>query len=391
MSKSGLAAFVFCLCTAYGMAQEPDGISAVPQQYVKQCAEFAAVKYTDAWIMSFTATPTETENVTRYTDRFPNVAQWTIDSVARFSEYFNWLANSSNQWIGTDTTLTEVVRKRSSANIEDLLVLPTEKYEKKLLTVKSELQTEISKWCKMQQPNTGSKAMSNRARQRKTNDLYEETKNSSDMVIAIAILILAVVILVVAMILNKKKMRNYIIDTVLESRSVNARFGKTDKSVTGNSTDDLYLKFSRLEQRLDKLERAVEKMSAGQTRQAQQPSENTVKPQQPQQIQAAPVKTEIATEEKVIYVEKLSDGRLKDCRKERAQYKIIIANSGNSKFEFCGDLEEAKSNFNGTFDGVCDIIGSVSSSRNYTTEQPGEVEQNGNYWRVLKKTTVKFS
>ena len=373
------------------MAQETGEISAVPQQYIKQCAEFVAVKYTDAWIMSFSATPTETENVTRYTDRFPNVAQWTIDSAARFGEYFNWLANPANQWIGTDSTLTEVVRKRSNANIEDLLVLPTEKYDKKLLTVKEELQTEIAKWCKKQQSNTGNKAMSNRTRQRKTNDLNEETKNSSDMVIAIAILILAVVILVVAMILNRKRMRNYIIDTVLNSHSVNAHFGKFGNSITGNSTDDLYLKFSRLEQRLDKLERVVEKTPAGQTRTAQQTTENTVKPQQTQQIQAAPVKAETATEEKVIYVEKLSDGRLKDCRKERAQYKIIIANSGNSKFEFCGDLEEAKSNFNGTFDGVCDIIGSVSSSRNYTTEQPGEVEQNGNYWRVLKKTTVKFS
>lgn len=207
------------------------------------------------------------------------------------------------------------------------------------------------------------------------------------MVVIILISILAV--LVVAIIVALRKSRDYIIETVLESRRVNDVFGGKGKkadifSESNGDYSTLEAKTNRLERELNNLRNTVSELERlyGQPKQTK-----AVEPVQPKVQESKP--TVSAPEPKVseteIYVEKLSNGLLKECRKDRAQYKII----GTTKFEFCGDLEVAKANFDATFEGVCNVNGSVSAARSYVTEQLGIVEQNGNYWKVINKTTIK--
>lgn len=209
------------------------------------------------------------------------------------------------------------------------------------------------------------------------------------MVVIVLISIIAV--LVVALFIALRKSRDYIIETVLESRRVNDAFGgkgkKTDIfSEPNGDYSTLESKTNRLERELNNLKNTVSELEKlyGQPKQtkASEPVQPKVQVPESKPTANAP---EPKVSETEIYVEKLSNGLLKECRKERAQYKII----GTTKFEFCGDLEIAKANFDATFEGVCNVNGSVSAAKSYVTEQPGTVEHNGNYWKVLNKTTIK--
>jgi len=75
---------------------------------------------------------------------------------------------------------------------------------------------------------------------------------------------------------------------------------------------------------------------------------------------------------------------------EESEYKRCIKQDGSlvKLWRNCF-LEIAKANFDATFEGVCNVNGSVSAAKSYVTEQPGTVEHNGNYWKVLNKTTIK--
>lgn len=393
MKKS--VTIVFGLCSTIGMAQTFD----ISSKDAQICAEFVAVKYTDAWIKTFKGNKNEGKNYEAYIQQFPNVEKWTVDSVACFNEYFEWLSDTTNNWGGTNKTLTEVVKNRNANNIDFLLVPPNEKYEKNLLPIKEELSSLLSSWCRQKQDEK-QKLAEYKTEQPRRERTGEEQRNSvMDRLIGlnhlpiITMIILVVIIAAIVGFIAIGGLRNYIIKTVIGSGRVNEKFGNSD-NVPNTSLNVGKADINRLKERIDELERKVEKLekcvrelSSNISMQRSVRQEQKIEP-----ITTASDSERQSAQPQLVYVEKLSNGRLKDCGgQKRAQYKIIIAKSGNSKFEFCGDLEEAKANANAIFDDVCTFDGKLSKATKCDTVQQGEVERDGNYWKVIKKATIKFS
>lgn len=93
---------------------------------------------------------------------------------------------------------------------------------------------------------------------------------------------------------------------------------------------------------------------------------------------------------KVVYAKNFRAGVMTVCDQREAQFKLSLTNEETATFEFCGDLESAKLNFDGTFDGVCNTEGSAIDSTRVTSVVLGQVTKCDEGWKVITKSTVRF-
>lgn len=94
--------------------------------------------------------------------------------------------------------------------------------------------------------------------------------------------------------------------------------------------------------------------------------------------------------QKVVYAKNFRAGIMTVCDQREAQFKLSLSNEDLATFEFCGDLESAKLNFDGTFDGVCNTEGSAIDSTRVVTIVLGQVTKCDEGWKVITKSIVRF-
>lgn len=91
-----------------------------------------------------------------------------------------------------------------------------------------------------------------------------------------------------------------------------------------------------------------------------------------------------------IYVEKLSNGKLKETTPYKAQY--IIFELPDDKFIYRYndkvDVGVAKSNYNAIFDDVSQMKGSIGSATSIFSTDFGRVNKNGHYYEIVTKTKI---
>ena len=75
---------------------------------------------------------------------------------------------------------------------------------------------------------------------------------------------------------------------------------------------------------------------------------------------------------KVLFAKNFRAGVMTVCDEKESQFKLSLSNDDTATFEFCGDVEAAKLNFDGTFDGVCNTEGSSIDSTRVLTIVPGQ-------------------
>lgn len=93
---------------------------------------------------------------------------------------------------------------------------------------------------------------------------------------------------------------------------------------------------------------------------------------------------------KVLFAKNFRAGVMTVCDEKESQFKLSLSNDDTATFEFCGDVEAAKLNFDGTFDGVCNTEGSSIDSTRVLTIVPGQATRCEEGWKVLTKSTVRF-
>lgn len=93
---------------------------------------------------------------------------------------------------------------------------------------------------------------------------------------------------------------------------------------------------------------------------------------------------------KVVFAKNFRAGVMTVCDERESQFKLSLTNEDTATFEFCGDIEAAKLNFDGTFDGVCNTEGSSIDSTKVLTIVPGHATRSEEGWKVLTKSIVRF-
>lgn len=154
-----------------------------------------------------------------------------------------------------------------------------------------------------------------------------------------------------------------------------------------NLPEDLPRKIQKLNNEVRRLQGEVEELNnivAGFERSGAASRENVVPART---VAASP---EVPAPHKVIYAKNFRAGIMTICEEREAQFKLSLANEDSATFEFCGDLESAKLNFDGTFDGVCNTEGSSIDSTKIITVVPGQAARCDEGWKVLTKSTVRF-
>jgi|GEM_PF-2077261 len=73
-------------------------------------------------------------------------------------------------------------------------------------------------------------------------------------------------------------------------------------------------------------------------------------------------------------------------------FKLINEKDGIAEFEYCGTIEDARSQFNAIFDNVCDTEGSVHNAKTVRTAKRGKIKFINDKWEVSpeNKAKIKF-
>jgi hypothetical protein len=73
-------------------------------------------------------------------------------------------------------------------------------------------------------------------------------------------------------------------------------------------------------------------------------------------------------------------------------FKLVNEKDDTAEFEYCGTIEDARSQFNSIFDNVCETIGSVHNAKSVKTIQRGKIKFIDGKWEVLpnNKARIKF-
>lgn len=170
---------------------------------------------------------------------------------------------------------------------------------------------------------------------------------------------------------------------IFKSEKYNDDLGK----IWFNLLEDLPRKIRTLNNEVSRLQGEVEELNnivAGLERSGAVSRENGVT------ARTVAANPEVPAPHKVIYAKNFRAGIMTICEEREAQFKLSLANEDSATFEFCGDLESAKLNFDGTFDGVCNTEGSSIDSTKIITVVPGQAARCDEGWKVLTKSTVRF-
>lgn len=389
----------------------------LPDDMRQLCAEYVAVKYTDAYVRSL-----DNEDTKRYIERYCNVEKWTLDDQEHFAEYYEWFKDENNKFQRTFSQLTNVIWKRRESDLDKLLTLSTETFRSACEGRKDQLKAEIEEMIgeKIQNSsevisrNTQSFGSVSPQRNDYLKVQYNKTELQNLIWIAIGLGVLNLVLLTFVFIkrsYSKQGLRDSIIDVVMHSKRLEeyfARFVSTGTNVSNRNPNFDYSRVQRLEERFFSLEKEIDQLKLSNNH--SQRAENIQKPASapiinqptivaPQPSAKDPVKAPMPVPkpdvpQSVCFVRNYGDGKLRKCDESRAQYKVLVPNAGVAKLVFCGDLDKARDNSDSTFDGICQWEGvDIKVAKNVETITPGEVESEseGTIWRVVKKAVIKFS
>jgi hypothetical protein len=70
-------------------------------------------------------------------------------------------------------------------------------------------------------------------------------------------------------------------------------------------------------------------------------------------------------------------------------FKLVNEKDGTAEFEYCGNIDDARSQFNSIFDNVCDTEGSAQNAKEAETKR-GKVKFTDGKWEVTEKAKIKF-
>lgn len=155
-----------------------------------------------------------------------------------------------------------------------------------------------------------------------------------------------------------------------------------DKLMRATAKSDNKSEIQKLNKRIDSLESKVKELTSliSDTRNA-----SSIESRKPE------VKTQPSRPRPTcVYVKNFKEGLLRVVEESEAQYKLELINESKAQFSFCGDVERALHNFDGTFDHVCEWKGSISDAKEIENEKPGtaEKEPDGSKWKVTGKAKI---
>lgn len=380
-----LAFLSFCLCCITINATEK-----IPQDLQQLCAEYVAVKYTDVFIKSLHGTK-EDQNFNKYIQEFNNVDAWNIQQChERIEDYCNWLLN--NKFTSTHNQLTGIIRNKQDVDISSLLCISTEKYEKVCSSIKPQLKDDIEKYI-----NEWNSSKNEVVPQKNTpvsveNNSKEAIPKQESYSIKDYLLwggcALSLVNLVLLIVLLGKTNRNTILEIVKDScrvkKMIRQEIGLANIPMNNNQIDGLRSQFNSLNQSIIILREELASLK-------QNAPNKSISDTQVVTNQTAIFDT-LPTNSKIVFAQNYRDGRLIECDESKAQYKIFVTNEGVSEFEFSGNLKNAQSDSDATFDRVCRLKGiGIANAKSYKTLIRGKVTRTENDWQVNNMTEIMLS
>jgi hypothetical protein len=378
-----LAFLSFCLCCITINATEK-----IPQDLQQLCAEYVAVKYTDVFIKSL---PKNRDDYKKYVCRYNSVKEWDINrSHDSINNYIEWQKN--NDFSKTCSNLTEPIMKRRDADINELLSISTKSYEEVCSSIKPQLKEDIEKYINewnssknevVPQKNTLVSVENNS----KVAIPKQESYSIKDYLLWGGCA-LSLVNLVLLIVLFGKTNRNTILEIVKGSgrvkKMIKQEIGPTNIPMNNSQIDGLRSQFNRLNQSIIILQEELASLKQN-------------APNKPKcYTQEVPNQTAIfdtlPTNSKIVFAQNYRDGRLIECDESKAQYKIYVTNEGVSEFEFSGNLKNAQSDSDATFDRVCRLKGiGIANAKSYKTLIRGKVKRTENDWQVINMTEIMLS
>lgn len=317
-----------------------------------------------------------------------------------------------NNWQSTNKELIEKIQIHKNQQIDiQTLFTPKDINDKFWVTERAnELCKEVNAWVEKQSEKVQSGVetansivpQNNVGERKSTNSLYKnlESEKAIDKklsLFSIAVLssFLTILTLLVVQFFRKKRMRNFIIDSVLTSERVNEKIrlisSTHNKPVynNGNSnTKSMTDKYFGLENRVKDLEK---KLSVIDNQLSQ--LNNQLKLQEtkgePDCVNSLPVEMAFARK----YLGRLSDGIFRRSSESRKDDYFFYMNEATGEFYFDNDsLQKAKARGSVVFENTSEFSGvGISDALNVETVEPGKVEQvDGGEWKVIKKTIIRF-
>lgn len=176
----------------------------------------------------------------------------------------------------------------------------------------------------------------------------------------------------------------------IKSTAFNAqRFRDKFSDIRNEILDNLRGKISTMNKEIERLKGEVEELNGVVAELERSGAVSKVRKATPTKV-VAEVTPVAPAPYKVLFAKNFRAGVMTVCDEKESQFKLSLSNDDTATFEFCGDVEAAKLNFDGTFDGVCNTEGSSIDSTRVLTIVPGQATRCEEGWKVLTKSTVRF-
>ena len=176
----------------------------------------------------------------------------------------------------------------------------------------------------------------------------------------------------------------------IKSTAFNAqRFRDKFSEIRNGIPDNLQGKISTMKKEIERLKGEVEELNGVVAELERSGAVSKVRKATPDKV-VAEVTPVAQPPYKVLFAKNFRAGIMTVCNECESQFKLSLTNEDTATFEFCGDVEAAKLNFDGTFDGVCNTEGSSIDSTRVSTIVPGQATRCEEGWKVLTKSTVRF-
>lgn len=167
------------------------------------------------------------------------------------------------------------------------------------------------------------------------------------------------------------------------------RFRDKFSDIRNEIPDNLRGKISTMNKEIERLKGEVEELNGVVAELERSGAVSKVRKATPTKV-VAEVTPVAPAPYKVLFAKNFRAGVMTVCDEKESQFKLSLSNDDTATFEFCGDVEAAKLNFDGTFDGVCNTEGSSIDSTRVLTIIPGQATRCEEGWKVLTKSTVRF-
>ena len=371
MKKIAIKLSLFILCSAISIAE-----NRIDKATFEKLVDYANCKYTTAYIETFRTDPKEKGSIEKFDKNVKEeLTSCTAENPVSFAELSNLLKN--NGWAGTENKLSAIIndKKKNFAGNEmeaaDAIgLLKLEGIFANILQATvNDLQKELTEKYKPQAPP---KRQEPPAQQQQSTTVvatttpYTEHSHKWFWITLIATWIILVVF------------------AYFLSRLWN-RCAKLKKTIVANSEQGSNANISMFENKLQQLDRKIGELQV-KINNIEKVKENAPKEKETSIVEASP-KTNIK------YLKGLSGNtfsRVVDTREDNCFYKLVNEKDGTAEFEYCGTIDDARSQFNAIFDNVCDTEGSANNAKNEKTATKGKVKFADGKWIVTEKAKIKF-